>query len=98
MIISRFLRGTASAAAVLALAAPAAPASEPSAPVCNQASAQFQGGGRDALDAPVDSPAARYTDDLSALPGGGEGLATAAAQSPALTACGESVLPEWVNY
>jgi hypothetical protein len=42
-----------------------------------------------ALDAPVDSPAARYTDDLYELPGRGEGLVTAAGHSPALTVCGD---------
>jgi hypothetical protein len=75
-------------AAAFALAAPAAQA-DPGAAVCNQASPHFQGGGLVALDAPVDSPAARYTDDLSPLPGHGKGLAGAAANSPALTACGE---------
>jgi hypothetical protein len=98
MTISKFLRGAASAAAVLALAAPAAQASGPNAPVCNQASPEFQGGGLAALDAPVDSPAARYTDDLSALAGAGAGLATAAEHSPSLTVCEESELPDWVTY
>jgi hypothetical protein len=42
-----------------------------------------------ALDPPVDSPAARYTDDLYELPGRGEGLVNAAGHSPALTVCGE---------
>ena len=98
MTISRFLRGAASAAAVFALAAPAAQAAEPSAPVCNQASPAFQRGALVALDAPVASPAARYTHDLAALPGGGEGLVTAAQQSSALTACGESAPTDWVTY
>ena len=86
------LRATVATAAVLALAlAPAAQAHPggPSVPVCNQASPHFQGGGLVALDPPVDSPAARYTDDLSPLPGHGEGLVTAAGHSPALTVCGE---------
>jgi hypothetical protein len=77
-------------ALVLALAAaPAAIAAPggPSVPVCNQASPHFQGGGLVALDPPVDSPAARYTDDLSPLPGHGEGLVKAASHSPALSLC-----------
>jgi len=87
----RSLPSAVASAVVLALAAaPAAQAS--SAPVCNQASPHFQGGGLVALDAPVDSPAARYTTNLSALPGSGQGLGTAAARSPALTACGAPVL------
>jgi hypothetical protein len=86
------LRAAATAAGVLALAlAPTAQARPggPSLPVCNQASPHFQGGGLVALDPPVDSPAARYTDDLSPLPGRGEGLVNAASHSPALTICGE---------
>jgi hypothetical protein len=86
------LRAAGTAAAVLALAlAPTAQARPggPSLPVCNQASPHFQGGGLVALDPPVDSPAARYTDDLSPLPGRGEGLVNAASHSPALTICGE---------
>jgi hypothetical protein len=85
------LRAAGAAATVFALAlAPAAQArsSGPSVPVCNQASPHFQGGGLVALDPLVDSPAARYTDDLSPLPGQGEGLVTAAGHSPALTVCG----------
>ena len=85
------LRAAGAAATVLALAlAPAAQAQPdgPSVPVCNQASPHFQGGGLVALDPPVESPAARYTDDLSPLPGRGEGLVTAAGHSPALTVCG----------
>jgi hypothetical protein len=82
------LRAAAGAAAAVALAAAPAQAS-PSVPVCNQASPHFQGGGLVALDPPVDSPAARYTDDLSPLPGQGEGLVNAASHSPALTVCGE---------
>src|SRR4051794_18698831 len=73
------------AAAPAAIAAPAGP----SVPVCNQASPHFQGGGLVALDPATDSPAARYTDDLSPLPGRGEGLVNAAGRSPALTVCGE---------
>ena len=90
MTFTKFLRGAAGAAAVLALAVPAAQATPaaPSLPVCNQASPHFQAGGLVALDPPVDSPAARYTDDLSVLPGHGEGLVRAAAGSPALTVCG----------
>jgi hypothetical protein len=91
MTHSTVLRGAAAAATVLALAlVPAAQAQPggPSVPVCNQASPHFQGGGLVALDQPVDSPAARYTDDLSELPGRGEGLVTAAGHSPALTLCG----------
>ncbi len=83
------LRAAAGAAAVLALAAAPAANANTSVPVCNQASPHFQGGGLAALDPPVDSPAARYTDDLSTLPGRGEGLVTAAAHSPALTVCGD---------
>jgi hypothetical protein len=86
------LRAAGAAATVLALAlAPAAQARSggPSVPVCNQASPHFQGGGLVALDPPVDSPAARYTDDLYELPGRGEGLVTAAEHSPALTVCGQ---------
>jgi hypothetical protein len=73
------------AAAPAALAAPAGT----SLPVCNQASPHFQGGGLVALDAPVDSPAARFTSDLTVLPGVGEGLVNAASKSPALTICGD---------
>jgi hypothetical protein len=89
---STVLRAAGAAATVLTLAVvPAAQAQPggPSVPVCNQASPHFQGGGLVALDPPVDSPAARYTDDLSPLPGHGEGLVNAAGHSPALTVCGE---------
>jgi hypothetical protein len=84
-------------AGALVLALAAAPAAQaqpggPSAPVCNQASPHFQGGGLVALDPPVDSPAARYTDDLTVLPGNGEGLVNAAGHSPALTICGDGVI------
>jgi hypothetical protein len=82
-------RVAAGAAALLAIAAAPAAQASPSVPVCNQASPHFQGGGLVALDPPVDSPAARYTDDLTQLPGKGEGLVTAAAHSPALTVCGD---------
>jgi hypothetical protein len=83
-------------AGALVLAWAAAPAAEAarggtSVPVCNQASPHFQGGGLVALDAPLDSPAARYTTDLTVLPGAGEGLVTAAGHSPALTICGGGV-------
>jgi hypothetical protein len=78
------------AALVSTLGLALAPASQAAAPaVCNQASPHFQGGGLVALDPPVDSPAARYTDDLSPLPGQGKGLVRAASKSPALTLCGE---------
>ena len=83
------LRAAAGAAAVIALAAVPAAQASPSVPVCNQASPHFQGGGLVALDPSVDSPAARYTDNLTQLPGQGEGLVTAAAHSPALTVCGD---------
>jgi hypothetical protein len=76
---------------VLALAAaPAAQAASTGTglPVCNQASPHFQGGGLVALDAPVDSPAARFTDDLTVLPARGEGVVRAASKSPSLTICG----------
>ena len=76
MTHSTVLRAAGAAATVLALAlAPAAQArpSGPSVPVCNQASPHFQGGGLVALDPPVDSPAARYTDDLYELPGSRRG-------------------------
>jgi hypothetical protein len=74
-------------AALVLAAAPAQADDGSSATVCNQASPHFQGGGLIATDAPVDSPAARYTDDLFPLPGNGEGLVGAAARSPALTGC-----------
>jgi hypothetical protein len=87
----RFLALPVAGVLALAFAAPVAQAAPggPSAKVCNQASPHFQGGGLVALDPPVDSPAARYTDDLSTLPGKGEGLVRAASKSPALTICGE---------
>jgi hypothetical protein len=78
------------AALVTTLGLAVAPASQAASPaVCNQASPHFQGGGLVALDPPVDSPAARYTDDLKPLPGKGAGLVRAASKSPALTLCGE---------
>ena len=40
------------------------------------------------LDPPVDSPAARSTEDIGPLPGKGNGLVGAAAHSPSLTLCG----------
>jgi hypothetical protein len=95
------LRGALGAALSLALVGvPVAGAAQPDGPavaVCNQASPQFQGGGLVALDAPVDSPAARYTDDLAPLPGGGRGLVRAAANSPALTLCGAAVGPDNIS-
>jgi hypothetical protein len=81
------LAGSLALALAAAPAAQAAPAGT-SLPVCNQASPHFQGGGLVALDAPVDSPAARFTSDLTVLPGVGRGLVTAASKSPALTICG----------
>ena len=86
---SHVRRAACSAAAVLALAAVPSAQASPSLPVCNQASPHFQGGGLVALDPPVDSPAARYTDDLDRLPGNGAGLVNAASHSPSLTICGE---------
>ena len=75
------------AAATVALAAaPAANAAPPS--DSNQASPHWLGGGLVALDPPVDSPAARYTEDIGPLPGKGAGLVRAAGKSPALTLCG----------
>jgi hypothetical protein len=73
---------------ILMLPTALAGAKSPSEPVCNQASPHFQGGGLVALDPPTTSPAARYTTNLSVLPGRGEGLVNAAAKSPALTICG----------
>jgi hypothetical protein len=55
--------------------------------VCNQASPHWLGGDLIALDPPVDSPAARYTVDLTKLPGKGAGLVGAAANSPSLSVC-----------
>jgi hypothetical protein len=89
MNTTSLLRAAAGAATVIALAAVPAAQASPSVPVCNQASPHFQGGGLVALDPPVDSPAARYTDNLTQLPGQGEGLVTAASHSPALTVCGD---------
>jgi hypothetical protein len=94
------LRGAAVAATLLLGGVPAAGAAQPAAPavlVCNQASPHFQGGGLVALDAPVDSPAARYTEDLSPLPGHGGGLVRAAANSPALTLCDGGVDPTSIS-
>lgn len=78
----------AAGAAALALAVVPAAQAGASASVCNQASPHFQGGGLVALDPPVTSPAARYTSNLSPLPGHGRGLVGAAHHSPALTVCG----------
>lgn len=84
------LIGGSVAALVTTLGLAIVPASQAASPaVCNQASPHFQGGGLVALDPPVDSPAARYTDDLSPLPGKGKGLPNAASHSPSLTLCGE---------
>jgi hypothetical protein len=75
----------ATTASMLALAV--APAAQAAPAVCNQASPHWLGGGLDALDPPVDSPAARYTSDLGPLPGKGAGLLHAAENSPALSLC-----------
>jgi hypothetical protein len=75
-----------------AMALAIAPAAQAAPTVCNQASPHFQGGGLVALDPPVDSPAARYTTDLTPLPGKGGGLVRAAANSPALTLCDAGVV------
>jgi hypothetical protein len=90
MTYATLLRAAGAAAILAIAAAPVAQArpGDPSVPVCNQATPHFQGGGLAALDAPVDSPAARYTDDLAPLPGRGAGLVNAAGHSPALTVCG----------
>jgi hypothetical protein len=82
-------RAALGAVGALAIAAPAAQAGDSGGAVCNQASPHFQGGGLLPTDPPVDSPAVRYTDDLSPLPGQGEGLIGAAANSPSLTGCAE---------
>lgn len=82
------LRRGALAAAVAALSLAAAPSANANPPVCNQASPHWLGGGLVALDPPVDSPAARYTEDIGPLPGKGKGLVRAAANSPSLTLCG----------
>ena len=92
--MSRILPRAVAAAAVAALSVAAAPAAHAAPPVpagplvCNQASPHWLGGGLDALDPPVDSPAARYTTDIGPLPGVGAGLVRAAAHSPSLTICG----------
>ena len=83
------LIGGSLAALVTTIGIAAAPAAQATPLVCNQASPHFQGGGLVALDPPVDSPAARYTDDLSPLPGKGAGLVHAASKSPSLTICGD---------
>lgn len=60
--------------------------------VCNQATPHWLGGGLVALDPPVDSPAARYTVDIGKLPAKGAGVFEAAAKSPSLTVCGDTVV------
>src|SRR3954447_4430 len=75
------------ATTVSMLALAIAPAAHAAPVVCNQASPHFLGGGLVALDPPVNSPAARYTVDLTKLPGKGAGLINAAANSPSLTIC-----------
>ena len=82
------LRRGALAVAVSALAiGVAAPSASASPGVCNQATPHWLGGGLVALDPPVNSPAARYTVDIGKLPANGNGLFTAAANSPSLTVC-----------
>ncbi|UUY03748.1 hypothetical protein LRS13_24320 [Svornostia abyssi] len=82
------IRSSAAIFALSALSLGAVPAAHANnVGVCNQASPHWLGGGYVALDEPVDSPAARYTEDLGALPGQGKGLERAAANSPALTRC-----------
>ncbi len=85
--MAHLLRRGALAAAVTALCLTAAPAANADPAVCNQASPHWLGGGLVALDPPVDSPAARYTEDIGPLPGKGKGLVGAAGHSPALTLC-----------
>jgi hypothetical protein len=75
------------AATVTTIALAAVPAAQAAPAVCNQASPHWLGGDLIALDPPVSSPAARYTVDLTKLPGKGAGLLNAALKSPALTVC-----------
>jgi hypothetical protein len=79
-------RGVLSLAAVATTLA-LTPAAQAAPGVCNQASPHWLGGGLVALDPPVDSPAARYTEDIGKLPGKGGGLFHAALKSPSLTLC-----------
>ena len=83
----------AGAITALVAAAPVAHAEQPAGStavsVCNQATPTSVGNGDVNVAFDGDSgPAARYQSGLSAKPGNGAGLATAAAHSPALTACG----------
>src|SRR3954453_13773034 len=81
--IRRGVLSIAALASTLALA----PAAQASPGVCHQASPHWLGGDLVALDPPVNSPAARYTVDISKLPGKGAGLFGAALNSPSLTVC-----------
>ncbi|MEA2169949.1 MAG: hypothetical protein QOF76_3249 [Solirubrobacteraceae bacterium] len=88
----RLTIATSALVAIMAIGAPAAiaksaPTTDSSVYVCNQATPHSQGGTLDATDAPTNSPAARYTTDLRAMPGQGGGLTRAAANSPALSQC-----------
>jgi hypothetical protein len=86
--MTAFLRHGSLAIAVSAVAiAVAAPSASASPGVCNQATPHWLGGGLVALDAPVNSPAARYTIDIGKLPANGAGVFTAAVNSPSLTVC-----------
>ena len=58
--------------------------------VCNEAGMAFVDGTLDVLDPSADpAPPARHKTDLRALPGQGNGLVLAAANSPALALCAE---------
>lgn len=85
-----FIRCGAAALAVTALSLAGTPAAQADTGVCNQASPHFLGDGLVALDPPTNSPAARFTVDLSKLPGKGVGLWTATEPSPSLTICYKS--------
>jgi hypothetical protein len=78
--------------AFMAIGAPAAiakstPTTNGTVSICNQATPTSLGGTLVATDPATDSPAARYTDGLRAMPGQGGGLIRAAAGSPALSLC-----------
>ncbi len=81
------LLGGSLATTVSMMALAIAPAAQAAPVVCNQASPHWLGGDLIALDLPVSSPAARYTVDLTKLPGKGAGLLDAAVKSPSLTVC-----------
>jgi hypothetical protein len=85
--MKKTLLGGSLATVVTTMALAAVPAAQAAPVVCNQASPHWLGGDLIALDPPVSSPAARYTVDLTKLPGKGAGLVNAAANSPALTIC-----------